>query len=274
MRYVPFEVTERILKVRDEYKNSIVARESDPFTDGQYRMFQTGDRWITTGFLKGWQKYKGESSTRIRRSLAEAEELYLAEPIFYDDELLAGHLYLPEHTEEEQREYDRMCDSFDESSCFALHGSGVRKCHIGLDFDKILRVGIEGILKEIEECEAQNQSSASDDYYPDFEAVKREEFYKCCKIELEALLDLARRYSEKAEELAQCSDEKRKAELMRISDALKNVPYKPAETFFEALQSIQFVLSTLFGLFPLNRPDRYLIEYYESFLYNIKCKGS
>lgn len=268
MSYVPFKVTERILKVREEYKNSIVAKKKDPYTDGEYRMFQTGDRWITTGFLKGWQKYKGETSTRIRRSLAEAEEMYLSEPVFYDDELLAGHLYLPNHTEEEQKEYDKMCDSFEESSCFSLHVARVRKNHIGLDFGKILRVGIEGILKEIEECEIQNQSSSSDDYYPDFEAVKRDEFYKCCKIELEAMLDLARRYSEKAEELAQGCDEKRKSELMRISNALKKVPYKPAETFFEALQSVQFVLSTLFGLFPLNRPDRYLIEYYEKDIEN------
>ena len=36
----------------------------------------------------------------------------------------------------------------------------------------------------------------------------------------------------------------------------------------EAVQSVQFFVGTLFGLYPLNRPDRYFYTYYKSDLQN------
>ena len=56
---------------------------------------------------------------------------------------------------------------------------------------------------------------------------------------------------------------KRRRELIRMSEAMKKVPAKPAESFFEAIQSVHFFLSNLFGLYALGRPDRYLIKFYE-----------
>lgn len=85
----------------------------------------------------------------MRAACAEAENLYHAKPVIYDDELLLGHLYLPEYTEEEQAEYDRLYESF-KMSPYKLYESAPRKCHIGLDFETLLEKGIDGIIADIE----------------------------------------------------------------------------------------------------------------------------
>lgn len=107
------------------------------------------------------------------------------------------------------------------------------------------------------------KGSASRAVYPDYAALRRYEFYQCCLIELDAVLDLAKRYAEKAKEMAEQAAEPRKSELLRIAGIMASVPQNPAQSFYEALQSVQFFLSGLFGLYPLNRPDRYLYEYYK-----------
>lgn len=250
-------VTARTLRIREAYKKLPVAMETNPYRDGGHRMFCTGDRWVTLPFLEAWQKYRSTATTRLRRSLAEADELRASEPIILDDELLAGHLWLPDHTEEEQKRYETLCDAMEMSS-FPLHVAGARKDHVGLDFEKLIRVGIEGLLAEIADAEKKD----TDPVYPDFEALKKKEFYQCCRVELEAVLDLAARYAERAEQMAAEAASPRKEELQRMADALRQVPAKPARSFFEAMQSVQFYLSTLFGLYPLCRPDRYLYPLY------------
>ena len=113
MTYNPLPVTERILSLREQTKRSLVAGEADPYTDKEYRMFCTGDRLITLGFLEGWRKHKDAPTTKLRRSYAEAEELYAAKPVFYDGDLLCGRLYLPHFTPEEKERYDALCDAFE-----------------------------------------------------------------------------------------------------------------------------------------------------------------
>ena len=68
--------------------------------------------------------------------------------------------------------------------------------------------------------------------------------------------------AQKAREMAETAPEPRKSELSQMAEILEWVPEHPARNFREALQSVQFFLGTLFGLYPLNRPDRYLYPYY------------
>ncbi len=49
---------------------------------------------------------------------------------------------------------------------------------------------------------ADAEKKDTDPVYPDFEALKKKEFYQCCRVELEAVLDLAARYAERAEQMA------------------------------------------------------------------------
>ena len=95
VNYKVVPVTERILASRELVKTLVVGTENDPYLDGSYRMFCTGDRFITIGFLEGWVKHKNAPTTKLRRSLAEAEELLLAKPVIYENDLLCGRLWLP-----------------------------------------------------------------------------------------------------------------------------------------------------------------------------------
>lgn len=95
------------------------------------------------------------------------------------------------------------------------------------------------------------------------EAVRKHEFYECCLVELRALKSLAERYARAAREKAESTDYPRRSELTVIAETLERVPAEPARTFREAIQSAHFFLGTLFGLYPLGRPDRDFIAYYE-----------
>ena len=261
MKYLPLEISPRIKRARECYLGLTVPMTKDSYNPPKYRCFRSGDRWITLGYLRGFAKHANASTNRLRTSYAEAEELYQSKPVIYDDELLLGHLYLPDFTEEEQKEYDQLCESFS-MSAHTLAMRSPRKDHICLDFEKLLRVGVNGLRSEImERLEALPICVAGE--YPALEAIKSWEFYQCCLIELDAVSDLAARYAEEALRLAEEKPEPRKSELIRLGNMLKKVPNHPAESFYEAVQSVQFFLSTLFGLYPLGRPDRYLYPYYQ-----------
>lgn len=261
MKYEPIPVSERVLAARELVKTLTVGSETNPYLDSEYRMFCTGDRFITTGLLEGWIKNKYAATTKLRRSLAEAAELDASKPVIYDCDLLCGRLYLPHMSPDEKKQYDELCSAFDNSP-FPLHSSGARKDHIALDFEKLLSRGIDDILDELKEklgvLEGRNE--IMDD---DFSVLESEEFCKCCIVELEALKRLADRYADYAKELSEQAAGCRREELERMSEAMRRVPSKPAGSFFEAVQSVHFFLSNLFGLYPLGRPDRYLLPYYE-----------
>ena len=104
MKYPPIAMTWRTQKIREEYLKMPVPQEDNPYLDKKYKHFCTGDRWITLGFLEGWLAHEDAPTTRRRPSYAEAAELYAAQPIITEHELLTGHLYLPEYTPEEFQE--------------------------------------------------------------------------------------------------------------------------------------------------------------------------
>ena len=244
MSYCAEKMTERLGRIKKSYLGLTVPAMKDPYHPEKYKPYNTGDRLMTLGYLRGYEKHSDAVTTRLRTSYAEAEELYESKPLILEDELLLGHLYLPEYTAEEQAEYDRLNERFVMSSHVA---PPPRKDHICLDFEKLLRVGINGLRAEIRErMDGLNRLALS--LYPSLEAVKQYEFYECCLVELDAVSDLAARYAEEALRLAQEKPEPRKGELIRLGNMLRRVPDEPATDFYEALQSVQFFLSTLFGL--------------------------
>ncbi len=262
MVYTPLPVTEKILKIREEYLKSPVAVEDNMYQNMlKNKRAYTGDRWLTLGFLEGWLKHQNAPTTFRRRALAEAEELYAWEPIITENELITGQPDLHDYTPDEQLRYNELYEMF-HMSPITCHEKMPRVNHLSLDLEKLLKVGINGIIDSIEQKISElNLNNRAE--YPTFENIEKYDFYQSCLIELNALLDLSKRYSKKASELAKNASETRSSELLRISKALENVPQNPAKSFFEALQSIQFFLGTLFGLYPLNRPDRYLYSYYK-----------
>ncbi|MBR5528532.1 MAG: hypothetical protein IKV97_05950 [Clostridia bacterium] len=254
-------MTERTKKIREIYKNCPVAKENRPF-------YYSGDRWLSLGFLEGWLENETALTTKLRRSLSEAHELDCAEPIIDDCELICGKVYFPKYSPEEQARFDELAKAFRMSpTAKSTEVCRARADHICLDFEKLLRVGVNGAIDEIKEKRRKLDLSSQNSLYS-FEVYEKKEFYDCCIIELEAVLRLAKRYSEKALELSKKAAEPRKSELIKISENLEKVPAGPAETFYQAVQSVHFYLFNMFGLYPLGRPDRYLLPYYENDIKN------
>ena len=107
--------------------------------------------------------------------------------------------------------------------------------HITIDFKVILEKGLKGIIEDIE-----NELDGLDFSAPDF--INKKSFYEAASLSLKAAVKYAKRYSEIAAKQAKDErDPERRKELERISDICERVPYNPARSFHEALQSIWFV---------------------------------
>ena len=261
MTYTASSMSERMKRVKDTYMSLTVPTTKDPYNPPKYKCYCSGDRLLSLGYMRGYANHRDALTKRLRISYAEAQELYESKPAIYDDELLLGHLYLPDYTDAEWDEYNELYEKLKFAIAPDIFATA-RRDHICLDFEKLLRVGVNGLKAEINQRLSTVDRSAKG-FFSDMSAVKKCEFYNCCLIELEAVSDLARRYSKLALKLSEEKCEPRRSELIRLSGILKKVPDEPASNFYEAIQSVQFFLSTLFGLFPLGRPDRYLYPYYE-----------
>ena len=139
--------------------------------------------------------------------------------------------------------------------------------HMSMDYSKLINVGVEGLLKELDEQEA-----ALDITQPDY--YDRVNFYKAGRNSLKALLVFAERYSKLAEEeAAKAKDPARKAELQKLSEILKRVPLHKAETFYEAIQSfltlqiLAQVEASGYSVTP-GRFDQYMYPFYKKDLEN------
>jgi formate C-acetyltransferase len=104
--------------------------------------------------------------------------------------------------------------------------------HVCADYEKLIRVGLLGVRKEIED-----EIGGLDLCVPaDFEKYQ---FLKAMLISNKAAIDFSIRYSGiAAEQAMQQTNPERKAELEEISRICAKVPANPADTYYEALQSI------------------------------------
>lgn len=131
--------------------------------------------------------------------------------------------------------------------------------HMTIDYDLVLKSGINGIIEKI------------DNYISCCSDEDKLTFYNICKSCLKAIIKHSQNYSDMAAELAKnTNDLKRRRELEIISDVCKKVPANPADSFYEAVQSVHFVtycislnpLRYRYQQYQLGRPDRYLLPYY------------
>ena len=105
------------------------------------------------------------------------------------------------------------------------------------NYEKIFRVGLNGILKETRDKlnEIKADRELIRDNPGDF--LKKKAFLEAVIISVEAAIRWAKRYSELARAMANAEeDEKRKKELEQIAEACEWVPGNPPRTFFETLQ--------------------------------------
>ncbi|NBH13360.1 glycyl radical protein [Lachnospiraceae bacterium] len=135
--------------------------------------------------------------------------------------------------------------------------------HCAVDYGTMMRKG----LKDYER-RAKEKLEALD--LTDYKNIQKSYFYRAILIVVEAVKNFAGRYAALAAETAQKeTDEGRKAELLEMARILQKVPYEPAESFREALQSlwlIHLVLQIESNGHSLSygRMDQYLNPYYEA----------
>ena len=207
-------------------------------------------------FYKNYEK-NSNMDEHQRYSEAFYTALSALTPHITEDELIVGeyHSALSETEKEEYRvRYRPMLTQRWKDT------GGGQESHMAIDFEKLLTVGIVGILQEIET------------YLNTCEAEKKP-FYNACKQCLLAIIKHSERYSALADSLTE--EEKdgcRRAELKKIAEICKKVPAYPAESFYEAVQAVHFITYCLsldplrigYVQFQLGRPDRYLYPFFEN----------
>ncbi len=135
--------------------------------------------------------------------------------------------------------------------------------HTVLD-DKIYRLGFLNFIEQIDDHLAKL------DYFNDVDAYYKQEELKAMRISAGAIVLFAKRYAEKALELAHTeTDAVRKAELENIAEVCSYVPAHAPRNFQEALQAYWFVhLGVILELntwdaFSPGRLDQHLYPFYK-----------
>ncbi|MEO2238474.1 glycyl radical protein [Dorea sp. YH-dor226] len=135
--------------------------------------------------------------------------------------------------------------------------------HVTVQYEKVLAIGYEGIIAEVEKERAK--CNVGDGDY-----ARREHFYEAVIISCRAAITYAKRYAELAkQEAAGCTNPQRKAELLQIAANCERVPAKGATSFYEACQSFWFVQQLLqiessgHSISP-GRFDQYMYPYYKA----------
>lgn len=123
-----------------------------------------------------------------------------------------------------------------ETGVFGMEGKlNAGDAHLAVNYQRILSDGLKGYEKRVKECKANLDLTDPD-------SVDKYVFYNSVLTVLDAVHIFALRYSKLAKEMAEKENHPaRKAELAEISRICAKVPYEPAESFREAMQSVWFI---------------------------------
>jgi formate C-acetyltransferase len=124
------------------------------------------------------------------------------------------------------------------------------------DYEKLLRVGLRGIIEEARQGRSRYAGDA-----------EKESFFDAVIMTCQAAINFAGRYADLAHEAAkEESDAARKEELLKIAKICRHVPENPARDLWEAMQSFWFVYATYHNTLnwiPAGRVDNFLNPYWE-----------
>ncbi|MBR4867830.1 MAG: hypothetical protein IKU10_01630 [Clostridia bacterium] len=182
-------------------------------------------------------------------------------PVISPDELIVGKQCTP-LTEVQRAAWHEKYEPVMNDIVF--HTRWGQDSHMAIDYDLVLNEGLNGILGKIDgylaTCKPQQVA-----------------FYKACQRCLQGVIRHAENYAAEAERQAsETENPVRKGELFQIAAACRAVPANPAKTFYEAVQSVNFITHCLSAnpcrpctqQFQLGHPDRYLLPFYEKDLKN------
>ena len=213
-------------------------------------------------FCRGFLETHGEDIHNLRRAKMDAYmfDHYTVEVSDFD--LLIGRYSLNFTTTEDMRgEISRAQDIM---AAVGQYQSGVKTASTGhrvIDYELLLHEGVEGVLERVRKAHA-----ALDPYAPD--RLERDITYRSMELSLSALIRFGYRTADTLASLAaETEDRERRAQLETLAALFRRVPAKPAQTFYEAIQSmwfVQFALALIDDVTLTGHPDRYLYPYYQA----------
>lgn len=163
---------------------------------------------------------------------------------------------------------------FMETGVFGMEGKlNAGDAHLAVNYERILKDGLRGYEKRVKEYKATLDLTNPDN-------IDKYCFYNAVLIVLKAVRNFANRYSVLAKDLAEKElNQKRKIELLEISRICLKVPYEPAETFKEAVQSVWFIqlilqIESNGHSLSYGRFDQYMYPYYDRDIKNGTIKES
>lgn len=130
--------------------------------------------------------------------------------------------------------------------------------HITPGYDRVVRDGVRGLLREIE-CSLNRHTSGEE-----------QEFLQAAQISCRAVITLSSRYSAYLTELAQgLRDPAQRSEVQKLAGICARVPAEPSASFHEALQSLWFIhmctnIEQICNGLSISRPDQFLYPYYKA----------
>lgn len=159
---------------------------------------------------------------------------------------------------------------FMETGVFGMEGKlNAGDAHLAVNYEKVLREGLKGY-------EERTRTLKEGLDLTDPESIDKYVFYKAVLTVIDAVHTFAKRYSALAEEMAEKeTDESRKAELLEMSRTCARVPYEPAASFREAVQSVWFIqlilqIESNGHSLSYGRFDQYMYPYFINDLKNEK----
>lgn len=125
---------------------------------------------------------------------------------------------------------------FMETGVFGMEGKlNAGDAHLAVNYERLLKEGLKGYEERAEKLRASLDLTDPD-------AIDQNVFYKAVLTAIDAVHGFALRYSRLAAELAEKEhDPSRRKELKEMSRICAKVPYEPASSFHEAVQSVWFI---------------------------------
>jgi formate C-acetyltransferase len=285
------KLSTRIKSLRDEYFSF---NERYDYYTNEVRPYTTGTSWdnvygyINWGiapeglaFFPGYKDnlralaekvefpdeyYKLSIAERRAHFFNKVLEKNLPTMILKDDLIIGSHFNTAlskNLTKSETKKWSKNQDKYFKELNFRCETGefnfGAAPGHLIPHYEKAIKIGFSGIQKELKELRKSPKNKKHSQW-------------------LDALIEscegprlLAARYSEEAEKLAKLEkDPSRKSELLHLSQICKKVPWEPAESFWEAVQSLWFthILVMAAESYPgpgtsPGRIDQYLYPYYK-----------
>lgn len=181
-------------------------------------------------------------------------------PVFQNDNYIeaknAKEFHNLEVDSEDAKKLDRFSVSLDNWECKHWETG-----HIIPGYGRIIKEGFGSIL---EKCKK----------YEKIHTGEHLEFVKAMKICCESAINYILRYADMAEELAKTAlTEENRKQMLKISEACRNISVKPASSFFEAVQLFWLIHELLYAeTFPasisMGRFDVYMNPYLENDINN------